>query len=197
MPRTPAIRPQKADRHPPVSRGGIPVRVLVCWRCRSIEPRGVLVMAYARVVGWRACRGLTLWAAGLALVLFFSVVAPSHAMQVTLACPVGESSPLTTAAALLDLGCPTSVPFTTAASEQRFEHGSMMWLQEWGIISVLREDGGYGGYDDLYGPDKPESAGLTPPRDDLQEPVQGFGEIWRKLGGPDAGIGWASASETS
>src|SRR5215471_4620212 len=98
--------------------------------------------------------------------------------------PCQFASPLgiVLAAANADLGCPTSQPFMTAASEQPFEHGSMLWLQEWGIVNVLREDGGYDGYDDQYSPDKPESAGLTPPSPELQEPRQGFGLIWRKLG---------------
>src|SRR5947207_6783666 len=64
------------------------------------------------------------------------------------------------ASSVNDLGCSTSDPFMTAVSEQPFEHGSMLWLQEWGIVNVLRDDGGYDGHEDQYSPDEPEPARL-------------------------------------
>jgi hypothetical protein len=134
---------------------------------------------------------------GVVMLLLVATTGEAEARQAGQPCQIAAPPALDPAAVSLDLGCPTSQPFTTAASEQPFEHGSMLWLQEWGIVNVLREDGGYDGYDDQYSPDKPESGGLTPPSPELQEPRQGFGLIWRKLGGPDAPIGWATAGETS
>jgi hypothetical protein len=100
-------------------------------------------------------------------------------------------------ATALNLGCATSQPFQSAASVQPFEHGEMLWLQEWVTISVLAEDGTYASYDDLHRPERIDPPGLTPPAPDLSEPLQGFGEIWHKLGGPTAPIGWATAPEQS
>ena len=119
------------------------------------------------------------------------------------AAPAGAQCKMTTSPTFVqetsgaNLGCATSEPFTTAASEQPFERGAMLWLQEWGSITVFKEGGQYESVDDLFSPGEPESAGLTPSAPDLQEPKQGFGAVWRKLGAATGPIGWASAPEES
>lgn len=94
------------------------------------------------------------------------------------------------------LGCERSEPFPTAVAVQAFEHGTMIWVQEWGSIQVLLEDGSYAAYDDLYSPDKPASMGLVAPAGRI-EPVAGFGLAWQKAGGPGSTVGWATAPEES
>ena len=73
----------------------------------------------------------------------------------------------------------------------------MLWLAEWGTITVFKEDGSYDSLDDLYDPTDPAPAAMTPPAPDLLEPLQGFGKIWRKLGGPTSPLGWAAKPEQS
>lgn len=96
-----------------------------------------------------------------------------------------------------NLGCATGAAFKSGASEQEFENGQMLWLEEWVMIVVMVRGAPYDAYDDLFYPGDPESADLTPPADGLLEPRQGFGEVWRKIGGPDAAIGWAVGPEQS
>jgi uncharacterized protein with LGFP repeats len=96
-----------------------------------------------------------------------------------------------------NLGCATSEPFASPASEQAFQHGTMLWLAEWGTITVFEEGGAYESHDDLFDPLDAPPAAMPPPAPDLLEPLQGFGKIWRKIGGPTAPLGWASAPEQS
>lgn len=112
------------------------------------------------------------------------------------ACRIAAVGTFAPAASSLDLGCPTSAGFPSPTSVQAFERGSMLWLAEWGTITVFKEDGSYESLDDLYDPQEPPPAALTTPAPaGLLEPLQGFGEIWRKLGGPTAPLGWASGPE--
>jgi hypothetical protein len=94
------------------------------------------------------------------------------------------------------LGCPTADAVTTPAAWQPFEQGLMIWRADDRSIYVLRADGGWERYTDTWDESQPAlDAGLTPP-DGLQQPVRGFGKVWREqLGGPQANIGWAVAKE--
>jgi hypothetical protein len=120
------------------------------------------------------------------------------------AAPMPQSCPIATSPGLIqaagaNLGCATSAPFTTNVADQQFEHGRMLWVEEWASISVLYDGGDshYDAYDDLFSPDKTQPAPLTMPDSPLIEPRQGFGKIWRELGGPTGALGWATADEQS
>src|SRR4051794_16941356 len=92
-------------------------------------------------------------------------------------CPIATSVAFMRAAGA-GLGCATSAPFTSDVAEQPFEYGSMLWVAEWGTISVLSDspDGHYEAYDDLFDPEKSEPAPLDSADPNLIEPRQGFGK---------------------
>jgi len=134
------------------------------------------------------------------LVLLVAVLAPLLSPSRTEAAPADQACQIATAPAFgfadaTTLGCATGEAFTTGAADQAFEHGRMLWLEEWMSIVVMSEGSSYTAYDDLYTPDQPESLGLDPPDPALLEPRAGFGKVWRTLGGADAPIGWATAPE--
>ena len=135
-------------------------------------------------------------AAVLAATLAFSPTA--SAAPVSQGCPIAASPALSRVAGA-NLGCATSEPFTTNVADQQFEHGLMLWVEEWASISVLYRgtDSRYDAYDDLFSPDQPQPVPLAAPNPNLQEPRQGFGKIWRQLGGPTGALGWATAEEES
>jgi len=97
------------------------------------------------------------------------------------------------------LGCPVGAPPQTTnlvGASQSFERGSMLYLNTTpGSIYVLRNDGTYIRYDDTYteGVD-PESGELTPP-EGLQEPIRGFGKVWRNFDTVQSDLGWATTPE--
>jgi hypothetical protein len=72
----------------------------------------------------------------------------------------------------------------------------MLWTSDNKTIYVLLQDGRAGAYADTFedGVD-PEKANLSPPAG-LQEPIRGFGKVWREqLGGASSDIGWAKENE--
>ena len=119
-----------------------------------------------------------------------------------------------------DLGCPTEVASPIEAVEQFFEVGVMLWRSDVRTVYVLSSQGGSAFYSlnrpsdsdylkaavsddpgwrpfpDHYYEGQPEYAGYSPPDERLQEPVRGFGKVWREqLGGPSARLGWATTHE--
>lgn len=98
------------------------------------------------------------------------------------------------------MGCPVGAPPAAdvrSAAVQAFERGTMIWLSDTpGSIYVLFDDGRYQRFDDTFTPGiDAESAGLVPPAG-LQEPVRGFGKVWREVLGLRDGLGWALAGES-
>jgi hypothetical protein len=100
------------------------------------------------------------------------------------------------------LGCPQGNPGIVQAAFQRFERGGLLWLN--GVIYIIPSTALSGTvtaawltYADTWDESKPSSdPSLTPP-DGLQQPIRGFGQLWREqLGGPAAAIGWAVEAET-
>ena len=119
-----------------------------------------------------------------------------------------------------DLGCPTEVASPIEAVEQFFELGIMLWRSDFRTIYALTSQGSTAvyasdrptGFDqakvtgaddpawrsfpDYYHEGQPEYAGHAPPDERFQEPVRGFGKVWREqLGGPSARLGWATTYE--
>jgi ligand-binding sensor domain-containing protein len=94
------------------------------------------------------------------------------------------------------LGCPTTDATATRGAVQPFEQGLMFWRANEGTIYVLSADGVWVRYNDTWNESQPaHDPSLTPPAG-LQQPVRGFGKVWQEqLGGPQADIGWALASE--
>jgi hypothetical protein len=101
---------------------------------------------------------------------------------------------------LLDqLGCPVGAPPVTASrpsASQSFEHGAMAWIEgNPAHIYVLYNDGSFQRVIDTFNPSvDPENGGENPPSG-LQEPVRGFGKVWRGTDGVRGRLGWGTTGE--
>lgn len=106
--------------------------------------------------------------------------------------------------------CPVDEAVTTAAAEQHFEQGRMIWLQSpqhpffnpQPTILVIYDSSEYPqdnwqSYPDVWTPDHPvDDPTLTPPTG-LYQPVRGFGEVWRNHPEVRERLGWAITPELS
>jgi hypothetical protein len=91
--------------------------------------------------------------------------------------------------------CPREAAVETAAAEQPFTGGVMIWLEAHDAIYVLYSDGEWVRFADTWSEAEPESdPALTPP-DGLYQPVRGFGKVWREQAGVREMLGWATSPE--
>ncbi len=95
--------------------------------------------------------------------------------------------------------CPAAAPLTSAAAEQSFEHGVMIWVEAEAAIYVLADAPGmipnWRRYADAWQEgDAPDDAALSPPAG-LYQPQRGFGLVWREEAGVREQLGWATAPE--
>jgi hypothetical protein len=91
--------------------------------------------------------------------------------------------------------CPAEA-IETAAAEQRFNSGFMIWLKDLGdgTILVFYDDGGVSQFADTWQSDQPESdPNITPPGG-MYQPLRGFGKVWRENNLLDT-LGWAIEEE--
>jgi hypothetical protein len=86
---------------------------------------------------------------------------------------------------------PTSGP----AALQRFENGVMVWVQENGRIYAFLNDGSWRNYPDDFREGDAESDPAFSPPDGREQPVRGFGKVWREHADLRDAIGWALAKE--
>ena len=109
------------------------------------------------------------------------------------------ATPAATATATLT---PTPDPFPTPTraqlqvAEERFEHGRMFWLQPndqiWVVVEA--EDGSqkWSVYADTFVEGEVEfDPTLEPPEEGLQQPIRGFGKLWRENLEVQEALGWA------
>lgn len=96
----------------------------------------------------------------------------------------------------LGLGCPRGVSEKAQMARQRFEGGQMIWRGDRSWIYVLYNNGTWAGYSDRWREGDPaDDPELTAPQG-FQQPVRGFGKVWREdLGGPASALGWALEPE--
>ncbi|MBI5930196.1 MAG: hypothetical protein HY862_12870 [Chloroflexi bacterium] len=113
---------------------------------------------------------------------FQNIYASNPSLSAQLACPIGPSVAVQTAF-------------------QSFERGTMIWVSSVGAtnqsgIYVLYANNTYQRFADTWldGVD-PSSTGLVVPSPNLQEPIRGFGKVWRESGGVKDGLGWANNLE--
>ncbi|PJF41809.1 MAG: hypothetical protein CUN55_11355 [Phototrophicales bacterium] len=99
------------------------------------------------------------------------------------------------------LSCPIGGAVSVSSAYQTFERGIMIWVSQAGTtgqsaIYVLYSNNTYQRFSDTWreGVD-PSSTGLVPPSSNLQEPVRGFGKVWREAGGVRDNLGWATGTE--
>jgi DNA-binding beta-propeller fold protein YncE len=94
------------------------------------------------------------------------------------------------------LGCAVADAAEITLGEQAFERGRMFWREDARAIYVLFEDGTWLSFPDTYSDDQPSDDPTLVPPPGLQQPIRGFGKVWREqLGGPDSAIGWAREGE--
>lgn len=115
------------------------------------------------------------------------------------------ASPLTapTAAAVertaLPVGFPTPVIAQIQVAEQLFERGRMFWVEPTGelwVITVTREGGGdWLVFPDTYTEGDAESDPSLVPPAGLQQPLRGFGKLWRESQEVRDALGWAVTPE--
>lgn len=106
--------------------------------------------------------------------------------------------------------CPVDEAVTSAAAEQHFEHGRMIWLgtpqhplfTNLPTILVIYDASEYPqqpwqSYFDHWTPDLPlDDPTLIPPTG-LYQPVRGFGQVWRSNPEVQERLGWAITPELS
>jgi len=96
----------------------------------------------------------------------------------------------------LGIGCPRGAPVPVFAARQHFQKGQMIWREDQQWIYVLYNDGRWEGYADRWIEGDPEDDPALIPPEGLQQPIRGFGRVWREnLGGAKAPIGWAQEKE--
>lgn len=95
--------------------------------------------------------------------------------------------------------CAQAAVLQSAAAEQRFEHGTMLWVEAFDQIYVLYDDGVQPAYEifgDEWSEGQPESdPSLTPP-EGLSQPIRGFGLVWRTSERVRERLGWALGPES-
>ncbi len=104
-----------------------------------------------------------------------------------------------------ELECPSGPPVHSAAAQQIFERGRMIWLESQDKVYVLFGDGlpnpsgappdEFLAFDDTWQPGEPESDPTIVPPSGLYQPLRGFGKVWRNWPEVRDGLGWALASE--
>jgi hypothetical protein len=91
--------------------------------------------------------------------------------------------------------CPQSEPIVSAAAEQPFEGGVMIWLQVTDSVIVLTKDQRWRRFEDTWSEEQPESDPSIVPPDGRFQPIRGFGKVWRQHPDVREQLGWAMGVE--
>ncbi|MGB3714426.1 MAG: hypothetical protein WA996_08360 [Candidatus Promineifilaceae bacterium] len=94
--------------------------------------------------------------------------------------------------------CPVAPAMSSGGAMQRFEGGTMIWVEEEDHIYVLFEDEGSPGwnrYVDTWDSGEPDRDPTLSPPDGLYQPARGFGLVWREQPGVRDRLGWAVDEE--
>lgn len=81
------------------------------------------------------------------------------------------------------------------AAVQTFEHGVMIWRGDTRQIYAIFNDNTWGVFDDSFAEGDMESDPSLVAPGGLQQPVRGFGKVWRNTPDVRAKLGWATAKE--
>lgn len=92
--------------------------------------------------------------------------------------------------------CPAGDSIISAAAEQPFEGGVMIWLEVTDSIYVFdRSDFSWQRFEDTWSEEQPESdPAIVPPAERFQ-PIRGFGKVWRDNPEVQDRLGWALGPE--
>lgn len=88
-------------------------------------------------------------------------------------------------------------PTTTGGAYQQFEHGTMVWRQDTSQIYAFFDDGTWQSFADTFKEGDRESDPALAPPAGKQQPIRGFGKVWREHDGVREKLGWATAKETA
>lgn len=99
--------------------------------------------------------------------------------------------------------CPDSAPLATAAAEETFQNGRMIWLKEIragqtvvaNVIFAVYADGTWQRFADTWNETLPASDPAIIPPSGLYQPVRGFGKVWRENSSVRTKLGWATTQE--
>ena len=91
--------------------------------------------------------------------------------------------------------CPSGPAIPSAAAEEIFETGRMIWLATSRMIYELRDGGGLTIYQDTWTDDQPAIDPSIVPPDGRYQPLRGFGKVWRTVPDSRNMLGWALAPE--
>lgn len=91
--------------------------------------------------------------------------------------------------------CPQEAPVETAAAEQPFEGGLMIWLEAADAITVFFPDGQWQRFADTWTAAEAESDPSLSPPAGLFQPIRGFGKVWREHPQLQERLGWATSVE--
>jgi hypothetical protein len=91
--------------------------------------------------------------------------------------------------------CPSGAHQSSAAAEQPFERGFMIWLDATDSIYVFDWDGGWQQFEDTFEEGQQEyDPEIVPPAGKFQ-PVRGFGKVWHENPQVREQLGWALGRE--
>ncbi len=96
--------------------------------------------------------------------------------------------------------CPAAPPQISTQAEQTFERGRMIWVATQDRIYVVFEDGDvptWAQYPDDFNEGDPDLDDNLVPPPGLQQPVRGFGLIWRSNPRVQSRLGWATTPEVA
>jgi hypothetical protein len=94
--------------------------------------------------------------------------------------------------------CAADLPQVSNQAEQVFERGRMIWIENQDQIYVIFEDGGSPGwatYPDNFSEGEPERDDSLAPPAGMDQPIRGFGLVWRTNTGVRDRLGWATSPE--
>ncbi len=88
-------------------------------------------------------------------------------------------------------------PANTGGALQRFENGVMVWREDTQQIFVFFNDGTWQSFSDTFQEGDRESDPSFAPPPGGQQPIRGFGKVWREHDALRDKLGWALAKEQS
>jgi hypothetical protein len=91
--------------------------------------------------------------------------------------------------------CPREAAVETAAAEQPFTGGVMIWLEAHGAIYLLEPGGEWQRFADTWSEAEAESDPALAPPEGFYRPVRGFGKVWNEQPGVREALGWATSPE--
>ena len=91
--------------------------------------------------------------------------------------------------------CPLDEPTISAAAEQPFEGGVMIWLEANDSVYVFYKDQRWQRFDDDWSEGQPENDPTIIPPEGLHQPIRGFGKVWREQADVRNELGWALSPE--